>query len=231
MSHQVLLKRLILLLVVCFISSTVFAQGDRLKPGTVRITSGSGQQRGSGFIVKLDTVQNEVYVVTAGHVVGDDKHPQVEFYTRQHRPVAATTIFVREALDIAILLVSGSENIPSGLMALNLDSQNPSGLEEVFIIGSPRLGAPWSLMKGYISAVEGENLLFFGDIGEGVSGGCLIRNDVVIGMVVAGPNRAIQQPGSAVRAGFITELLKGLPAPEVRKAAVVGTAVSPSRSD
>jgi hypothetical protein len=215
-----MLRTLFVLLVALISFSVSLAQGDRLKAGVVTVSGNSGQ-RGSGFIVKLDLTKAEVYIITAAHVVGDEKHPHIEFFTRRNRSVNGTVIQNDDDLDLAIILVDGRENIPDGLTALTLDSSSPSGGDDIFVIGSPRLGAPWSVMKGNVSAVSGKDVLFFGDIGEGTSGACLVKGDGVIGMVERGGSRMNGEPARAVRAGFISELLKTSLTSQTRQSAVL----------
>src|SRR5438132_11690273 len=111
-----MLRTLFVPLVALISFSVSLAQGDRLKAGVVTISGNSGQ-RGSGFIVKLDLTKPEVYIITAAHIISDEKHPHIEFFTRRNRSVNGTVIQNDDDLDLAIVLVEGRENIPDGLIA------------------------------------------------------------------------------------------------------------------
>jgi formylglycine-generating enzyme required for sulfatase activity len=165
----------------------VFAQEmTTLETGVVKVIAQvQGIQKiGTGFIVRL--TQEAAHVVTASHVVEGDKTPHVEFYTRRNLPVSAQVVGLEggDPRGLALLAVQGKENLPAGLFALSLASQvQLRGGDELTVIGFPRLAGPWSVSRGNFVSQKGRDLLFTGAIGEGNSGGPLIKNGQVIGLV------------------------------------------------
>ncbi len=154
--------------------------------GVVRITAlGEGQRKvGTGFIVQL--ARDEAYIVTASHVVEGDKNPQVEFSPRRRTPVAASVVGLEggDQRGLALLLVRGERNLPSGLAALCLAPSIPLELgDDVFVIGFPRIVESLSVVKGSIVGRKGRDIFFSGAIGEGNSGSPMLKAGQVVGLV------------------------------------------------
>jgi formylglycine-generating enzyme required for sulfatase activity len=178
---------------------------ELLKAGVVRITSraeGESPRTGTGFIVHLSP--ETAYIVTSEHVIAGDKHPNVEFFTRRHLPVSATVVAVHR--DVALLLVEGKNDLPSGLIALPLATAvDLKGGEEVTVIGFPAGAGLWSVIKGSFVSQKGLNIQFSGDIDAGNSGSPMIRAGQVLGVV----QQKDSQYGRATPATIVREALKG----------------------
>lgn len=157
----------------------------QVKKGVVKITAQvDGKHRvGSGVVVKVD--DDHVYLVTASHVIEGDQHPNVFFYASPHRAYRARVLGLEggDPAGLAALLVEGK--IPSDLVALHLDQATKvSGGEPITLIGFPRAeGAMWTVTTGTLSGRKGSALSFSGTADEGNSGGPLLCQNSVVGIV------------------------------------------------
>lgn len=181
-----ILPALFLLLTTVYTVCVLAQEMTALETGVVKVIAQVHgiQKIGTGFIVRL--TQEVAYVVTASHVVEGDKTPQVEFYTRRNLPISAQVVGLEggDPRGLALLAVRGRENLSAGLFALPLASQaHLRGGDELTVIGFPRLAGPWSVSIGNFVSQKGRDLLFTGAIGEGNSGGPLIKSGQVIGLV------------------------------------------------
>lgn len=200
----------IMLFATLFQAGLLRAEGvEPFKPGVVRITAKEGEitKEGTGFIVSLK--KDRAYIVTAAHVVRGDKQPMVELFTNQNVPVQATVVDSEggdAATDLALLMVRGQENLLSGLIALSLAPtiRLSGGEEDVRIIGFPRGAGPWAVLRGSITSIHGRKVVFDANIDEGNSGGPMIQNGQVVGLV-AGRTRY----GLGVTAGSVQDYLNG----------------------
>lgn len=159
---------------------------NSLKAGVVRIRNNlSGEvQVGAGFIVKVDGGQ--VYVATAAHVVKGNQHPDVYIFNRQRDPLQAEVLDRQEddVKGLALLRLKVPSSIASGVTALKLSSTSQlGGGEAVQVIGFPDSTTFWTVDSGSIRRIEGHNLVFSGVVTGGNSGGPVILNGQVIGLV------------------------------------------------
>ncbi len=157
---------------------------EDLKHGVVKITTqvGTQQRVGTGVIVgiKGDTA----YIATASHVIEGDPSPQVLFYQDTHSYSATI-----KGMDggnpkgLAALVVEG--DLPSGIrpIAFHAEPQFMGG-EKVTVIGFPRMvPVPWAVTEGTITGEAGLDLIFTGAVEEGNSGGPLLYQGRVVGVV------------------------------------------------
>ena len=182
----------------------------RLQSGVVKITAKplSGTTNiGTGFIVRLET--NAAYIVTAAHVVAGDAHPKVEFFTKRNMPVTAEVLGLEgddEVRGLALLVVRGQENLPTGLTALSLAATaRLSGGEDILVIGFPRNAGPWALIKGNISSRQGRDIYFSPSVDSGHSGGPIFQSGKVVAMVGSG----IQSVGRGVTVRSVQDYIEG----------------------
>lgn len=179
-----LLTPVLIFATLSFPSSVPAQDISALKPAVVRIENNRLNEVGTGFIVKIDG--NQVYIVTAAHVVKGDQHPRIYLFNQQHDSLRAE-VLDREDDDIkglALLRLKVSGHLASGLTALKLSStKHLSGGEDINVIGFPDSTAFWTVGRGSIARIEGRNLVFSGAIRGGNSGGPVILNGLVIGMV------------------------------------------------
>ncbi len=179
---------------------------DELKRGVVKITAQTKDMSmvGTGFIVRLE--RDAVYVVTAAHVLGSDPQPKVEFFTKPS-PVRATVVNKEgeEVTSLALLMIQGRDNVPSGITALPIATAvRLSGGEDIVVIGHPRSAGDWTVLKRSIARREGRHVKVDANVDEGSSGGPMLQNGKVVGLV-AGTTKY----GLAVTASSIREYLDG----------------------
>jgi hypothetical protein len=178
------------------------AQGiNGLKAGVVRIQNNRSEEVGTGFVVKAD--RGQVYVVTAAHVVRGNQHPSVYLFNQPHDPVEAE-VLDREEDDVKGLAMlrlkvrSGG----AGVVALKLGPTTQlDGGEDVKVIGFPDGTAFWTVGTGSIARIEGRNLVFSGSVRSGNSGGPVILNGQVIGLVTD-----VSQSSAYATRGEVVEL-------------------------
>ncbi len=183
----------------------------RLQAGVVKITakppSGTANV-GTGFIVRVD--KEAAYIVTAAHVVaGGDPQPKVEFFTKRNLPVTAEVLGLEGDDDVrglALLVVKGSENLPTGLTALSLEvAARLTPGEDILAIGFPRNAGPWAIVRGNISSRQGRDIYFSPSIESGHSGGPIFQGGKVIGIIGSGS----QSIGRGVTVGSVQDYMEG----------------------
>lgn len=181
---------------------------DELKKGVVKITAQTNGMAkvGTGFIVRLE--QDTVYVLTAAHVVEGDPKPQLTFYARHDTQYPATVRNAegKQEQGLAIVVAKVPPDVLPSIAALGLDTTTKlSGGEDMLTIGFPRTGGQWAVIKGDVTSREGRNLNLDANIQEGNSGGPIIHNGKVVGLVTArGSNY-----GSGVTAASAHDYLEG----------------------
>lgn len=196
----------------CFIFMIIFGYSsaygqaiEDLKAGVVKITAeGQNQSKiGSGIIIRLG--KRQALILTASHVIEGSQNIKVSFF-KENQNFYPATVFHMEGGDpkgLGLLKVEG--HIPEGLQPLSINpAEHARAGENVLIIGHPRiLGVSWMVAKGFIGGLDGRLLGFSGDVEEGSSGGPLILNNEVIGIIV----EKIGPFGRAVPAGTIRTTL------------------------
>ncbi len=170
------------------------------KRGVVKIVSGvkgHAEEVGAGIVIAR---QGEaVYILTAAHVILEgDAHPKISFYTRPLEFVEAEKIV---GIEKRLSSSGGREIDPEGLAVLYVKTAVPpettvlplakstehlQGGEDVKAIGFPVFqDKGWLVSTGSMSSEGGgESLIFSADIAGGNSGGPLIHDGVVAGVVM-----------------------------------------------
>ena len=209
-SRIVLVTSLVLLLwSECTHAQIAILDTEYLRKGVVRITAappGQNQKVGTGFIVRLE--KDLAFIVTAAHVVSGDAQPRVQFFTQEDVSVQATVRHSEgddEVTGLALLVVRGKDNLPSGLTVLTLASASRlSGNEEIVVIGHPRGAGNWAILKGGIASRQGRYMTIDANIDEGNSGGPIIHSGEVVGLI-----GGVTRYGRGVTAGSVREYLEG----------------------
>ena len=203
-------------------SPLTWAQTDlgELKKGVVKVTAQFAKSRkvGTGFIIGQG--KKYVFIVTASHVVeGEAEVPQaleVTFFTHQEDTFSAT-IVKKEGGDprgLALLKVGG--DVPEDVEVLSWDATTQVvGGEEIHLIGFPRVGGnDWAVTKGTLSGFDGPVLKFSGAVAEGNSGGPVLFQGHVIGVVMEVTGQfGNAKPAQIAR--FTVENWPGYPRPTV----------------
>ncbi len=173
-------------------SPAVWAQTDigTLKKGVVKIISkfSHGEKIGTGFIAAKS--KKHLYIVTASHVVeGETEAPTsilVTFFTHQEEAFKAKIVKMEgdNPRGMALLKVKG--DVPEDIQILSWDlTTQVHGGEEIHLIGFPRIGGnPWAVTKGTLSGFDGPVLKFSGAVAEGNSGGPVLYQGRVVGVVM-----------------------------------------------
>jgi hypothetical protein len=205
---NVLVSALTLSLSLISVANATYAQAtDDLKKGVVKITAqGEGQQAkvGTGVVVRVD--KEALYLVTAAHVVEGDPKPTVTFFSNLQRPFVAQVVGIEggDHHGLAALRVAGP--VPDSVVALPLDrTTKVIGGEVLTFIGFPRTLPPWTVSTGTVSGLKGPALAFQALIEEGHSGGPLLLNGQVIGIV----SETQERLGYAVPASIVAVALAG----------------------
>ncbi|NGZ09434.1 MAG: hypothetical protein CV088_08595 [Nitrospira sp. LK70] len=198
----------VLMLLAILFPGSLWAQDvAQVKNGVVKITAhGEGQQPkvGTGFVVRID--KDAAYIITAAHVIEGDPKPTVTFSPNPQQPVVAQLVGIEggDQHGLAALRVAGP--IPDGVLALPLDlTTKVVGGETLTFIGFPRTLPPWTVSTGSLSGMNGPALQFQALVEEGHSGGPLLLNGQVIGVVSDTRDRL----GYAVPASILAVALRG----------------------
>lgn len=175
-------------------------QPDAVVGGVVRVTARCGHDasRGSGFIVC--TTADTAYVATVTHVTwpgtrdegtaSDGEAPiiEVEFRSLRDRPIRAV-VRHREPDEngLALLAVAISRELASTISPLPLaPTYDVRPLEEVWVIGDSARSGPWSVVARRAKSVLGRDLVLDGTTEAGYSGGPVLKDQRVVGMVARG---------------------------------------------
>jgi hypothetical protein len=105
-----------------------------------------------------------------------------------------------------LLVVRGQESLPKGLKALPFaETMRFSGGEDIVMIGFPGNAGPWNVVKGNISSRQGRDLYFSPTVDSGHSGGPILQNGKVVGLVAA----AGRSSGRGVIARSVHDYVEG----------------------
>ena len=177
---------------------------EELRASVVKITSKApeGQPRtGTGFIVRVDG--ELIYIATASHVVEGDPKPQVTFYHDKRRPVAAEIgeLEVDNATAGLGYLIVRDRAVAEKVKALGWSAGILRGGEDVLAIGFGQGAGEWGVIKGTVASASGSDIRIDGRIEEGNSGGPIIMNGSVAGMVTS-----IKQGFGVGKSGIIVQI-------------------------
>jgi formylglycine-generating enzyme required for sulfatase activity len=176
----------LLLAFVCAVGSAQVGD-EALDAGVVKLKVtlyAGGGRVGSGIIVRLDT--DLAYIVTAAHVVVGSRETGVVF--RRHDPPVPGRVVNQEHWDeergLALLTVSAAAARAAGAHPLPLSATplRDKGTR-VRLIGHPSQG-DWLWIPGAYAGREGEILRVQPGLSEGGSGGPVLLNGRVVGIVV-----------------------------------------------
>lgn len=180
---------------------------NALKSAVVRIQNSRFENEvGSGFIVKIDG--RSVYIVTAAHVVRGGNRHRIWLFSKEHEPLFAEVRDMQEDENkgLALLVLQADAQTISGLTALKLGSSGDLGNgESAKAIGFPGGVSFWTVESTNIKRLQGSELILSGQLQSGMSGGPVILDQRVVGLVTD----VKQSDGQAVRSEIIVPYVNG----------------------
>jgi len=171
------------LMLALFAQQAVWSQVPDWQAGIVKIQA-KGLSAGTGIVIQL--LPGKALIVTAAHVVEGDPNPKIKFRAdREDREFSSTILNqqVGETRGFALLSVS---NPPSGVRILppQPSFSKPSEGTDVRVVGFPAaLGGAFSVLPSAVTASVGVDLMIFPATDEGYSGGPILIDGRVAGMV------------------------------------------------
>ncbi len=192
------------LAVLLLLPSAVSAQDvDSALAAVVRISGRHNEipARGSGFVVAR--TGSAVTVVTASHVV-QRAHFEVVFSGSTER-FADVEVLHMEADGLAVLEVRGT--IPRGVTVLEVDKESrPGPGTSLFVLGFPQISPVPQAKQRIVSARIGTRLVIDQPIGEGFSGGAVIRGGKAVGIVTKEDDQSTYAIKGVVIGAFLEDL-------------------------
>jgi hypothetical protein len=176
---------------------------EGLKQGIVRIENSRLKESGTGFIIAID--QDNLYIVTAAHVVRGSSRQEVYFFNNPDIAVTAKVIDreIDDLKGLAVLLVTEDHTKYSGLNALAIGKASSLlGGESIQVIGFPRGTTFWTVSNGNVARLEGRNLVLSGRFEPGNSGGPVLLGGQVIGLVTDADSASYAVGGESVSLYF-----------------------------
>jgi hypothetical protein len=190
------------------LSPAVAAQDlDAALSALVRIsgTRDGAKVRGSGFVVGLE--RDKATIVTVSHVIEGLENIQVTFAVDLTESISAGGFARWEAENPkgpAVLQVRGT--LPTGVTSLSFETtKRPRFGEALFLLGFPEMAQAPRTAQRVLSALDGTLLLIDQGIGEGFSGGPVLQNGKVVGVVTGTDD----QTTYAVEAVVVRAALEG----------------------
>ena len=161
-------------------SETNTIKKEDFRKGIVKISS-KGRQ-GTGFVVGV--FPDEVYIITVVHVVEGDPEPTIEFFENQE---SKAKILSAEESGNGLALLVVKDSIPVNIMPLYVAKETNLNLgDTVFTFGFPRGGARWAYDALSYAGQMRRHLTFSeSDIEEGNSGGPIIKDNQVVGILTS----------------------------------------------
>ena len=180
----------IVLALVALLALTSLARAQtpaELRSGVVKITStADGARRtGTGFIVQAGN--DGIYIATASHVVEGDKAPKVAFLSDPNTDFPGQVLKIEggDPRGLALLVVRANvERVLRGVRVLQFSASNDLAAgDAVTAIGFPQGGGGWAVVPATVATREGRELVLSGSIAEGNSGGPIVQDGTVVGLV------------------------------------------------
>lgn len=182
--------RRLVLIFVALLAMTTLAQAQtpaELRSGVVKITSSveGARRTGTGFIVQAGN--DGIYIATASHVVEGDKAPKVVFLPDPNTDFTAQVLKIEggDSKGLALLVVRANiKRVLRGVRALKFSASNDLAAgDAVTAIGFPQGGGGWAVVPATVATREGRELVVSGNIAEGNSGGPIVKDGAVVGLV------------------------------------------------
>ena len=193
-----------LLLVLGVVSPRGWAQtAEDYKRSVVRITASDGTI-GSGFVVEVSP--EAVFLVSVSHILEKgDATPKVEFEIAPRKSYDGVILDTQDGGDgLALLRVSAP--FPGGLAAFPPAQDAPAIAQSIQVVGFPHSqGNRFSVLPGSVASRVGSNIGIAAPVGDGNSGGPVLSNGGVVGIVTRGGGGL----GTATLASIVKIYLEG----------------------
>lgn len=178
---------------------------DNLRKGVVKIIANQNgiQKTGTGFIIKHDA--KATYIVTAMHVVSGDKSPKVAFFSERHSLIEVEVLRNDLRNDISLLKVRDPSQVPTDVVAFMFSIDDDVKDSDALITIGFTPGMEWARFPVTLASQQGADLILEGNLGEGNSGGPVLKNGRIVGLVT----KSDHQFGRAIPEQFITTVLAG----------------------
>ncbi len=131
-------------------------------------------QLGSGVLINH---KQKTIILTNAHVV--EKYPIVNIFLKNNEKITGKVIKLDLNIDIALIQI---EPTNKKFTTIEIEKEPPKIGEDILVIGHPR-GYRWSLTKGTISGIRGDNIQTDASIHPGNSGGPILnQHGKMVGM-------------------------------------------------
>jgi len=164
--------------------------------------SAKDKSPGTGFVVAVRSGQ--AYIVTCAHVVEGDPKPSVAFRAapEERHSAEVRDLQVGRMDGLALLVV---DSPPANVRALEAVTNRAAAGTAVSVAGYPASLGSFSVLPASIVSVQGTELYLAPVTGEGFSGGPVMLNGLVAGMVFGHG-----EFGRAVPSAIVDVYLRGL---------------------
>src|SRR5437762_8153214 len=188
-------------LLIALAALPVWGQTSDWQSGVAQVVA-EGKTPGTGFVVAVRS--GRVYIVTCAHVVAGDPKPFVTFRADPEQRYSAVVRDIQgtRAEDLALLVV---DKTPAGVRALEASANPLVAGTPVVVAGYPASVGAFTVLPSTIVSIRGSVLYLSPDTDEGFSGGPVVLNHRVVGMVFGHG-----QYGRGVPAAIIDVYLRGL---------------------
>jgi hypothetical protein len=180
----------------------VSAEPASWEAGIARVIPHNGKLPGTAFVVALQN--GTAWLVTSAHVVQGDPAPDVEFLGKPGESSKAKVAFAQYDSSyglrgIAILTVTDP---PSLVRALAPSTGALARLDKVVVAGYPDSNnGMFTSVDPTVGSVDGAEVVVNFPTDAGFSGGPLLRNDAVAGMIFGErPNAGVAVPAALIKA-------------------------------
>lgn len=159
------------------------AQPPAWHAGIAKVTVKRNLSRnpGTAFVVSLRG--GNAYLVTSAHVVEGDEAPQIEFVADQDRSYRAAVrgLEAGDERGLALLVVNGP---PAEVKAIAVSGGGPPAIQSrVDVAGFPVPFSTFSVVDTTVASRRGRDILLSRETGEGFSGGPVVLNGAVAGLI------------------------------------------------
>lgn len=180
-------------------------EAENAKKIVIEIYNNHQKSSGTGFVI--DVLKDQIYILTASHVVAGDQNPTLTFFEGS-KLKAEEIVYADDNEDgLALLSVDGRGISLKIYYYLPKEDELKAG-STVFTIGFPRGGAEWAYEELKYSGSKGADLLFSGNINEGNSGGPVINGKKIVGVITRSGRYVHVVPILSIRA-FLNGIKEG----------------------